>query len=243
MRRWIPVLTIITLLTFVVPVAAQEPIDQIPEPALTNTGRGDIAIAINKLPLVLGEFEYSGADLHGAFVNYLDEVVSEIVYIGDELYVRENEETRWKTGNVADPVDPFIPVFSNEGVAIYNMGSVTVNGVETTQYQIRIDPATFPEDSDLTSASVDFFIGVSDNYLHKQQITLRGTDPDLGDLELEVVIVYSDFNAAVVIGRPSADLVDEVGLDAATHSGDFMGSGMLPLWLRPAVGSAFAELR
>ena len=56
----------------------------------------------------------------------------------------------------------------------------------------------------------DYFIGIADKFIHKQQTTLVLTDAPYDQTLMEFAMVYYDFGSPVAIGAPPAELVDMV---------------------------------
>ncbi len=240
----------LSLCLIALPAAAAERVASLPDIAPVVSGRFDFALAVNKQVLGYGQGEFSGDLVHAVFVDAIENSLVEIVTTPDRVYVREGVQTRWVTAPVEQldvPVSgPATPAVPAGDIAIYRVGDVDVAGAPTTQYQINLGsagmlPADLMETGGLKSAKLDLFVGVNDRYLHKMQVTTVVADPQLGDVELELVMRFSAFNQPVVIGAPPADLVDELPMRAASYK--FGGSRALPSWTRPLFADRLSDLR
>jgi hypothetical protein len=258
-KRHLSILLAVALLLVTSPVLAQpERVDELPEIAPFSSARFDVALAVTAEPgqAVIGfaKGEFSGDRVHAVAVDNLEGNVLEIVVIGTTLYLRENTNTRWQrsemggtTPPITGPASPTAPVAD---APIFRVGDATVNNVATTQYQIRIDPddlqAGLPEtEMEMTfeSGAIDLFIGKTDTFLHKFQVTLRGEDEELGDFMIEVVATLSAFNQPIAIGAPPANLVDAASAKARARLAGIPGGQFLPAWTRPFVAQSLEQLR
>lgn len=234
-----------------------EPVTVLPEVMTPTSGRFDFALAINKQVLAYGKGEFTTTGVHAVFVDEQQGQLIELVLVGDQLFLREGAEQRW-LGTRLDVQDvpiagPATPTLPDEGLAITNVGTAEVSGVATTQYQIAIDPAQLAAvpgagadalagSAGLNEAKVDLFIGTNDSFLRKVQVTAQAPDPQLGNVTLEAVLVFSALNEPVVVGPPPANLVDQLPVQAASRMG-FAGAQLVPAWTRPVFGEGLARLR
>jgi len=254
-----PLLFVVVALLLAAPALAAPPekVSTLPTIAPVSSGRIDFATRVSatvdgqpaQATLVVGRGEFTQRGAHLVAISSVDGSVAEVVVYGDLIYVRMNNETRWKSTKVTDatnlPVDaPTVPTAPGDQMSIYLIGDQDVRGVPTTQYQLQLDPALFPAESGIKSAHDDLFIGKSDSFLHKVQTTVGGTDKDLGDITIEAPVdLYDLNNAAIVVGPPPADLVTVASAQTARSLTGFAGALALPSWVRPFVGSTLANLR
>lgn len=254
LKRSVSASIVIALLLIVSPaLAAPTPVKEPPAVAEVNSARMDIALAITAKPgqavLAYGKGEISGNRAHVVTVDNLEGNVLEVVTIGDTAYVRENTNTRWQkstTEDVTAPVSgPGAPSIPQGEAQVYAVGEAMVNGAATTQYQIPLAPESLPgsEDFSFTAGALDLFIGKSDNYLHKFQVTMRGADKEIGDFRIELVTVYSDFNQPIAIGAPPASVVDAASLRSASKRAAVRGASALPGWAQVLVAQSLDKLR
>jgi hypothetical protein len=249
-KRITALLLALSLCLIALPVSAAERVATLPDIAPVLSGRFDFALAVNKQVLGYGQGEFSGDRVHAVFVDAIENSLIEIVTTSDRVYVREGAQTRW----VAAPVEqlnvpvsgPATPAMPSGDLMIYKVGDADVAGASTTQYQIDLGaagmlPSDFMQTSGIKSAKLDLFVGANDRYLHKMQITMVANDPQLGDIEMELVMRFSAFNQPIAIGAPPADLIDELPMRAASYK--FGGSRLLPTWARPLFANRLLELR
>ncbi len=256
-HRVLSLLFIVGLFFGIGSARAAEPVSALPEVKAPTSGRFDFALAINQQVLGYGKGEFTGTAVHAVFVDAQQDQLIELVLVGDQLFLREGVEPRW-LGTRLDVQDvpiagPATPTLPDEGLAITNVGTAEVGGVPTTQYQISIDPAqlaavsgaetgALPNTTGLNEAKVDLFIGANDTFLRKVQLTAQVPDPQLGNVTLEAVLVFSALNEPVVVGPPPANLVDQLPVQAASRYG-FAGAQLVPAWTRPVFGEGLARLR
>jgi hypothetical protein len=229
--------------------AAPELIDEAPAPKAFSSARFDFATSLTatiegetiSLPVQGGRGVLTADGYHIAYYDALENVVFEVIVIGNTTYVRTGNNTRWQ----ATTVDPTTPVADVEelpagSVAIYRLeDQVTVRGVPTIQYQLQINPSVFDEEDGIRAYNYNQFLAVADNTLAKDQITVVANDPTLGDYAIEAPSEYYGFNdPANVVNRPPADQVDAAQIDL-----DFPGADALQPWARPFVAQQLAELR
>jgi hypothetical protein len=234
------------LMLLTTPAMAAERVTTLPEIKPVRSGRMDLALAINKDVLIHAKAEFIDDRLHAVAVDTKGNQVIEIVVIGNRIYLRQNTDTRWQatTVEIDDPGDvpvpgvPELPPFE-ELFTIYDLGTVEVRGVPTTQYQAQVDPAAIgaPNSTDF-AFNLNVFIGIADAYLHKFQATILDTTFDEPAL-LETPLDVYDFNQPIVVGAPAPELVDEVGSLAVMERSDIPGAEVLPLWMRPLTEYSF----
>ncbi len=95
--------------------------------------------------------------------------------------------------NADGPMAPGLPMngaLPVEGVEVYRLDEAMVAGAPTVQYQFMVYPAMLPTqlpvESGLERVKADLFVGQNDNYLHKFQVTVLGSTPETGSIEMEV---------------------------------------------------------
>ncbi len=242
MKRLVSMLLVVAVLLPAVPAFAAEEVAALPEIKQPSSARLDGIILVNNMPVQWGKGVVAGDRLHLAVVNPTPATtgVAEVVVIGQRVYVRFNQETRWKATTVDAAEFPTnAPTIAEQPLnyaTIFRVGEATVNGAPTIQYQARIDVAAVPDSEGLEAAKADAFIGTSDAYLHKYQFMISGIlDPEMGRAVLDGVFVYSAFNASVTIGAPPQNLVDQMAAREIARLFQFPGAEVVPLWVRPLV--------
>ena len=250
MKRLMSMIVAVAFILSVAPaLAAPEAVTTLPEVKEFSSARFDFAqsltISIDNeevtLPVQGGRGVITGAGYHVAYYDALENVVFEVIVYGDTIYVRTGNETRWKAARL----DTTTPVADTEelpagSVALYRLeDDVVVRGVPTAQYQIQVNPSVFPTNSGIQAYNLNLFLSKSDNALLKDQTTVVGTDPTIGQYTLQQPSEYYAFNDPTnVVNRPAADQVD-----AAQINIDFPGAEALKPWARPFVAQRLAELR
>ena len=245
MQRFVSALFAVATLALAIPASAAEQVDVFPTITPVNSAALDFVVVIDQEPLVVGKGEFEADRAHVvAMIPQTGEVV-EVVVVGDRIYVRENDDERW-LGDTLEGMAPAGPVpdpqqLLDEGLfLLFLVGDVDVNGVATTQYQLRENPANYPDDYEVTSELwLDLFVGADDAYLHKLQLSARTVDPAAGEPEsLAVPIMLSRFNQRFDIGAPPPDLVDEVDELSAAGPAWLAALPQLPPWARPLAARA-----
>ncbi|MDP9316590.1 MAG: hypothetical protein M3R24_38015 [Chloroflexota bacterium] len=255
--RCTAILLVVGLLLIVVPIHAAERITTLPPVAPLSSGRFDVALALNKQVLGYGQGEFGGSAAHVVFVDATQDMLIEVVVIEDRVYVRQGVQERWIVTSatagalpVGGPMAPGLPMNGTvplEGGELFRLGDATVAGAPTVQYQFMLDPATLPAqlpvESGVERVKADLFVGQNDNYLHKLQVTVLGSTPETGPIEMEVVMVFANFNQPVVVGPPPAHLVDQLQTPTATQRYQSLGSRVLPHWSQPLFARGLGALR
>ncbi len=251
------ILFVVGLLLVAVPARAVEPVTSLPPINPVTSGRFDFALAINQQVFGYGQGEFVGTSAHAVFVDAQRNHLIEVVISGDRLYLRQGVEPRWLATAldagalpVSGPAAPMLPI---TGAQIVQIGNAEVAGTSTMQYQIMLDPAqlaaaplpggaSMPAGAGITAAKIDLFVGTNDNYLRKVQVTVQSTEPQLGEVTLELAMVFSALNEPVVVGPPPANLVDELPTRAASRY-HFAGTELLPSWSRPFFAHGLTTLQ
>src|SRR3954447_5195067 len=119
MRRFMPMLFVVVALLLAAPALAAPPekVPTLPTIAPVSSGRIDFATRVSatvdgqpvQATLVVGRGEFTQRGAHLVAISSADGSVAEVVVYGDLIYVRMNNETRWKSSKVTDatnlPVD------------------------------------------------------------------------------------------------------------------------------------------
>lgn len=250
LRRIVPLVWALALLIVALPARAAEPVSELPELRPTLSGRFEFALALNKQVFSYGKGEFSGDRVHAVSVDAIENTLVEIVTIDDQTYLREGVQTRWVRVPSEDPgvvpvSGPATPALPSSEPVVYRVGEAEVAGASTIQYQIPFSTGDIPTEGvegTIKSMKLDLFVGTADQYLHKLQLTILASDPQLGDITLETVIRFYDFNQPIAIGAPPADLVDELPAAAARRITP-PGARLLPAWAEPLFGQRLRELR
>lgn len=221
------------------PVAAVKTVERLPEVRPATSMRFEMALVLNNLPFIVGKGEMASPTrahfvLKVLAVGNLPESTIEIVVYDGTVYSRVDEETQFVIENQNLPVGaPDEEVIGGDvtlGAISQFEEAVTIAGVRTIQYQI---PLTFKNEPTIESAKVDLFVGEQLNYLYQDQLTLSGTDPDLGKITLEEVMRFYDFdNPNIVVNRPTnvaATPARASGFFAPLRHGSVVGTLSAPL--------------
>lgn len=153
-------------------------------------GRGEV-ITPNRMHYVLRTIPFPGED---------QESLEVVIYDG-RVYFRENDAEEWSaellSGEVVNPVTELVDGAQEAG-PIEQLGSVTIDGVVTDQYQILVgDPADPPY------VTTDLWFGRQQRYLYQSQVTEHHNDPDFGAFRLETVVrAYAFDDPAIMITPP-----------------------------------------
>ena len=239
MKRLVAVMfAVLTLLAS--PAMAVEPVTTLPEVKPVESGRIDLAVTINKDVILFAKAEFAGDRLHAVAVDVEGRQVIEIVVIANRLYLRQNTNPRWQAttveidepGDVEDVVGIDLSELE-ESIKLYNLGTVNVRGIATTQYQAQVDPVLLDAPNNVDYAfNLNAFIGNADSFLHKFQATILDASTGRAML-LETPLDIFDFNQTIVIGAPDPPLGAEVGSLAVMERADLPGANVLPFWMRP----------
>ncbi|GAC1386838.1 MAG: hypothetical protein NVSMB42_07550 [Herpetosiphon sp.] len=240
------VLAFILMASIVSPSAAAEPTPSLPSLKPIESGRLDFAVTINQKIFLYGKAEFIGSRVHAVAVDDRGSVL-EVVSVGSRTYLRQDKQLRWrgiKSNAGVIPVSaPGVPTGLPQQPTVTRVGDATVGSTATDQFQLTVDPASFPKGSGIKSAKIDLFIGKSDGFVHKVEFTSVINDPQAGDLTLDLVAVLSDFNQPLVIGPPPSRLVDDVPTEAALTlvGGDMLST--LPSWSQPIFAQSLNQFR
>lgn len=200
------------------PARAQAQDVILPELAPVTTLRHNFVFAFNGRPLQVCQAEWESWNRsHGTCRDLvtvpewdlIENYVREVVRYDGTAYIRDNDETVW----TALPDEQYAPdVMLNDALYSVNfaatlsqIGTVDINGIPTIQYQYwSLDEAL----NELAGGQVvyDLFIS-AENRVIKDQISARGTILGLGDGELSSIWLYSDFDTAITVSPPPAELV------------------------------------
>lgn len=253
-RRWQPLLLLLMLLA-ATPALAAEPVASLPAVRASNSGRFDLAVAINDLTLIVGKGEVASATRAHFVLKLLPlaagmgETTIEIVEYDGTTYTRLDDDPQWYRETQTDlpvaapvgqpAVDPAIDVSSAQP---YSIGAVDVAGTPTDQFQLWINKPA----SDVDYLKIDLFVGRQINYLSKLQLTTVGTDPDLGAIKLETVTRLYDFDAANIVVGPPRNAIAAPGaargLMPALRGAGLVGTLLAPLSSQRVRSSAVARL-
>ena len=207
--------------------------------------------SINGRTAGVGQYEYIYGEtlettyVHGVWhdLDQSGEIirVSEDIFFAGMHYQRINDEQRWKAAKEGDPNEPIsgdvaafwsqLPLAGPDDLIWTLVGEANIGGAATAQYQSEVKPGKNP--TGVTLNKNDYFIGMTDKFMHKQQTTLHLSDAQRGATVMEYALVYFDFDAPVQIGAPPANLVDIV--DGKTFSATFPGAESLPPWVHNAL--------
>ena len=248
MKRILSVLLVAGLLVLAVPAAVRadhDPTQEVEQAQFPESGRGNIVNVINRIPISWGQFEFTGDIFHAVYKDIRGDTV-EVVQVGDRVYFRTNNETRWRAGNVeavelpTAAQDIAVTDDPENATSVRHIGDVEVEGVLTSHIQFWFNPASIHED--VRSATDNFFIAKNDRMVRKYQATIEATDPELGNLLLESIFVLREVNVPVIAAAPPSNLVDEVRA-AAARDLNFPGASALPGVTHPAFARAIARMR
>lgn len=228
MRRWWVLFGLMILLissTARSTLAATETVT-LPPVTQVATLHQTVFLEFNGQPLQVCQIDFSSAvRLHGtcqdfqtvpiAVPGYQTDLVTgqvtEFIEYDGTSYTRINAETTWTSKPIED-YDPTVSVidllsfpFASVPGVLSQVGSTTVGATPATQYQYWVT------DSEWNSASggqfvYDIFIS-SDGRMVKDQGSYRGTLPQLGTGELQLIFGYSDYNAPITVSPPPASQV------------------------------------
>lgn len=228
------------LTMFATPAMAAERVATFPEITPVRSGRIDLAFVVNKDVLLHAEGEFIDDRFHVVAVDVQGDQVIEVVLIGNRIYLRSNTDTRWQatTIEVDDPGDVPLPGGGQippveDLYTIYDLGTVDVRGLPTTQYQAQIDVLQLGAPDNVNNAfNFNLFVGAADAFLHKFQATILDSSLEEPIL-LETPLDVYDFNQPIVVGAPAPELVDEIESLAVMERTDLPGAEVLPVWMRP----------
>jgi hypothetical protein len=207
-------LALLALLLTLPAAVSAERVASLPAFAPSSSARFEIANAINGDAFVVGRGEViTPRRMHYMlrtvpFPGEAEESIEVVIYDG-RVYFRENDGPRWTaqllSGDVINPVVELVQGAEEVG-PIEQLGSITIDGVVTDQYQILVgDPADPP------FVTADLWIGQQRSYLYQSQITEHHSDPDLGSFRLEIVArAYAFDDPTITITPPNPADVDPI---------------------------------
>ncbi len=254
-KRITSILFVVGLLLTASPGRAAELVSALPQPTPVNSAWFDTVFAINKQVLSYGQGRIAGDGLHFVAVDARGNSRVEVIVVGDMVYMLMPGQQRWVSARatelagaveVSAPSAPAIAIDAD--TPIFLVGEVDVGGAAATQYQIPLDVSELNQGNELpglsfTSAVVDFFIGKTDGFLHKFQVTMRGSDPQIGAIEAELVTVFSRMNTEVTVSAPPSELVDPLPPRVAATRYMLAGPQVLPAWARPIFANGLRQMR
>ena len=201
------------LLVLALPAAAAERVASVPEIKPTMRARFDLAYVLDNRPIIVGKGEVVGPNrahfvLHALSRMGAPEAALEIVLYDGRLYTREDASAQWYVESdlvlpVGDPTS--VPEADISNVPITSIGSKTIAGTPTSQYQIWVGT----DDGSTDHIALDFFIGQQINYLYQYQASLFLTDPDdIHQLKLEMVERFYNFDDPSIVVGPPANAIE-----------------------------------
>lgn len=207
-------LTLLALVLVLPAAVTAEPVASLPATAPSTSARFELALAINGQPFIVGRGEViTPSRMHYVLrtVPMADEPAQsiEVVVYDGRAYARENDTGPWQTelmsGEVLNPVAELIAGAESAG-PIERLGSVTIDGVDTDQYQILVGDRAEPP-----FATADLWIGQQRNYLYQSQVTEHGDDADFGPYQLATVArAYAFDDPTITISPPDRAEVDPI---------------------------------
>ena len=230
------VLLAFLLLAVALPAAAAERVEKLPETKAAMSGRFDLALALNDLQFIVGKGEVASPARAHFVLRALPiggrpaETLEVVVYDG-RVYTREDASTQWYVQSAVDlPVDAPTaqPQVNTTSAPVTSIGSKTIAGTPTNQYQIWIAGDENTNDH----VALDFFIGQQVNYLYQYQISAFTTDEELGDLKLEQTLRLYDFDDRSIVVGPPANAIERpamAGLLKPVINGGLLSTLAAPL--------------
>lgn len=223
------------LLMLALPAAAAERVAAVPEIKSAMRARFDLAYVLDDQPIIVGKGEVVGPNrahfvLHALSRRGVPEAALEIVLYDGRLYTREDASTQWYVESdlvlpVGDPTS--VPEADISSVPITSIGSKTIAGTPTNQYQIWVGA----DDGSTDHIALDFFIGQQINYLYQYQASLFLTDPDDNQLKLEMVERFYDFDDPSIVVGPPANAIERPAMAGLVEirNGGFLSTLAAPL--------------
>lgn len=260
-RLMLSILFTLMLLVTAAPTYAVERVspENLPVLAPLASARSHDVFTINGRTAGVGQYEYIYGEtvesnaVHGVWQD-LDQngdtirIYEDILYNG-MFYQRINNEQRWKAANLGDPNQPIsgdtvafwsqLPLADPDDLIWTFVGETTVEGATTGQYQSEVIPGK--NSRGVTVNKNDYFIGITDKFMHKQHTTLQFADAGQGAITMEYALVNFDFGMPVQIGAPHADLVDIV--DAKMIAASVPGTERMSPWVRSHISRSLANDR
>ncbi len=214
MKRLASILLVVGLLFAVAPVSAQEEVNALPQINTPKSGRGDAITMMNGQVFEVGQGRFAGDRQHLTVIDYQAGITREVITIGQQVYYRENQATRWKAttlDKVEFPTGVLVaePYTLVEGARFFRVDDATINGTATRQYHIEVPRQNIPADAGpVTYAAGDIFVGTADGYIHKNQFKVSGVDPQEGPFSFEGYFVLGGFDQPITIAPPPSNVVD-----------------------------------
>lgn len=232
-------LTLLALLLVLPAAVGAEPVASLPATAPSTSARFEVAVALNGQPFVVGRGEViTPSRMHYVlrsipFEGDSEQSIELVIYDG-RVYARENDGA-WEmvvvSGEVLNPVDELVQGAESAG-PIERLGSVTIDGIVTDQYQILVGDATEPP-----FVTADLWIGQERNYLYQSQVTEYGEDPDFGRYQLATVArAYAFDDPTITITPPDGAEVQPIRGPvpwSVTARGRVTAAQVSPLGLKP----------
>jgi hypothetical protein len=95
--------------------------------------------------------------------------------------------------------------------SVTEVGAETVDGVETTHYRGKIDPAKLPQSvPNATYRPYDVWIANDDGYVRRMHMSFSLADKAAGRVESDMTVSFTDFGKDVSIDVPAAADVADV---------------------------------
>ena len=169
----------------------------------------------------------------------------EFITVGDDFYFTDPETGEWSRGGGGDLLPLINPeqlldfgdsgaLYDFSGLSHNDSGTVSgpedINGVPTYRLSYSIgEQAAGSIDSGLGEMNVDLWIGVEDSLLHRLEVngqlslddgqggssSVVPLDDLSGDVELEALVTFSNFDEAVVI-QPPEEFAEATQTDSGT---------------------------
>lgn len=209
LKRYRLPLIALLLLLIVVPVAAAERVDDVPAVLEFSSVRFETADLINGELFIVGKGEAVSEDrqhfvLKTIPVGSEPQDVLEVVLYDGVTYVRENNDPQWY---IEEGLDDVSSLFHDSGYPVSKIGSTTIAGVATDQYQVWV-----PGEDGIDHIALDFWVGQQQAYLYQDQVSIYGNDAELGEIRLETVTRYFDFDSEnIFVGPPANAKVRDSG--------------------------------
>lgn len=205
------------------------------------SARFDLALALNDMPFIVGKGEVASPTrahfvLRTLPMEGVPEATVEVVTYDGRIYSREDASSQWYVENALDlPVDAptSAPEADVSAAPVSSIGSKPIAGTPTNQYQVWVGA----DDGSTDHIALDFFIGQQINYLYQYQISIFATNEELGQLKLETVERFYDYDDPSIVVGPPANAIER---PAMTGLAEIRNGGLLSTLAAPL---ATAELR
>jgi hypothetical protein len=201
------------LLALVLPAAAEERVDRLPNVRAAMSGRFDLALVLNNQPFIVGKGEVVGSSAHFVLrtVPMAGERVAtlEVVIHGGKIYTREDASSQWYVESSTEDIPIDAPASQPEvdvsAAPVTSLGTKNIAGTPTNQYQIWIAGENANTSDHI---ALDFFIGQQINYLYQYQISIFSTLEEVGQIKLEEVTRLYDFDDRSIVVGPPANAIE-----------------------------------